>query len=142
MWGDIIITFLIALITSYVATPYTIRLARKVKAVDYPTDERKIHKKPMPRLGGIAVIVSFLLSTIYLIIVMTIEGTIDLLREDYVKLLGFFVGIVILGLVCYFDDKKGIHPLIKLLAQVMAATVVVSSGIVIDRIGFLNIERR
>lgn len=50
MWGDIAIAFLLAFITSFVITPYTIRLARKVGAVDRPKDERKIHKKLMPRL--------------------------------------------------------------------------------------------
>ena len=45
MWGDIAITFLLAFITAYVFTPYSIRLARKVKALDKPKDNRKIHKK-------------------------------------------------------------------------------------------------
>ena len=45
MWGDIAITFLLAFITTYVFTPYSIRLARKVKALDIPKDKRKIHKK-------------------------------------------------------------------------------------------------
>ena len=36
MWGDIAITFLLAFITTYVFTPYSIRLARKVKALDIP----------------------------------------------------------------------------------------------------------
>ncbi len=61
MWGDIAITFLLAFITTYVFTPYSIRLARKVKALDIPKDKRKIHKKIMPRLGGIAIVAGFLL---------------------------------------------------------------------------------
>lgn len=59
MWGDIAIAFLLAFITAYVITPYTIRLAKKVGALDIPKDSRKIHKKPMPRLGGLAVITGF-----------------------------------------------------------------------------------
>ena len=50
MWGDIAITFLLAFITTYVFTPYSIRLARKVKALDIPKDKRKIHKKIITRL--------------------------------------------------------------------------------------------
>ena len=65
MWGDIAIAFLLAFITAFVMTPYTIRLAKKVGAVDVPED-RRVNKKPMPRLGGIAVISGFLISTIYL----------------------------------------------------------------------------
>ena len=49
MWGDIAIAFLLAFITAFVITPYTIRLAIKVGAVDVPSD-RRVNKKPMPRL--------------------------------------------------------------------------------------------
>ena len=67
MWGDIAIAFLLAFITAYVITPYTIRLAKKVGAVDIPND-RRVNKKPMSRLGGLAVIAGFLVSVSYLII--------------------------------------------------------------------------
>ena len=135
MWGDIAITFLLAFITTYVFTPYSIRLARKVKALDIPKDKRKIHKKIMPRLGGIAIVAGFLVSAIYLIIAMIIEKKLDIFANNYyIKLIGFFIGIVILELFCYFDDTKGIRPIIKLIGQIMAATVVVASGIVIDKI--------
>lgn len=39
MWGDIAIAFLLAFITAFVITPYSIRLAKKVGAVDYPMIE-------------------------------------------------------------------------------------------------------
>ena len=47
MWGNITIAFLLAFITSFVITPYTMRLAHKVGAIDFP-GERKIHNKPIP----------------------------------------------------------------------------------------------
>lgn len=52
MWGDIAIAFLLAFITAYVVTPYTIRFANKIGAIDIPKDKRKIHKVAMPRLRG------------------------------------------------------------------------------------------
>ena len=72
MWGDIAIAFLLAFITAFVITPYTIRIAKKVGAVDMPED-RRVNKKPMPRLGGLAVISGFLISAVYLVISMYIE---------------------------------------------------------------------
>lgn len=54
MWGDIAIAFLLAFITAYVITPYTIRFANKIGALDIPKDQRKIHKSPMPRLRWIS----------------------------------------------------------------------------------------
>ena len=49
MWGDIAIAFLLAFITTFVVTPHTMRLAKKVGAIDIPND-RRVNKKPMPRL--------------------------------------------------------------------------------------------
>lgn len=132
MWGDIVIAFLLAFITAFVITPYTIRLAKKVGAVDLPED-RRVNKKPMPRLGGLAVMAGFLVSAIYLVITMKIENKIDFAAEGlYKKIIGFFLGAAILGITCFVDDVKGIKPLVKLAGQTLAAIVVVSSGILID----------
>lgn len=49
MWGDIVIAFLLAFITAFIITPHTMRLAKKVGAIDLPND-RRVNKKPMPRL--------------------------------------------------------------------------------------------
>lgn len=132
MWGDIAIAFLLAFITAFVITPYTIRLAQKVGAVDYPND-RRINKKPMPRLGGLAVIAGFMVSAIYLIITMSIEKKVNFAEEGLNrKLMGCLLGAIILGITCYIDDVKDIKPLVKLAGQVIAAIVVVSSGVLID----------
>ena len=132
MWGDIAIAFLLAFITAFVATPYTIRLARKVGAVDIPND-RRINKKTMPRLGGLAVIAGFLISEIYLVVSMILENKINFLDDNLnTKLLGILSGVVVLGIVCYIDDVKNIKPLVKLTGQLVAAMIVVASGVVIN----------
>lgn len=135
MWGDIAIAFLLAFITAFVITPHTMRLAKRVGAIDIPND-RRVNKKPMPRLGGLAVIAGFFVSVIYLLITTSIEGKINLFDGDnyYIKLIGFFSGIIILGLVCYIDDVKGIPSLVKLAAQIIAAVIVVACGIRIEDI--------
>lgn len=136
MWGDIAVAFLLAFITAYVITPYTIRFARKVGALDIPKESRKIHKKPMPRLGGIAVIIGFCVSVVYLLTVMSIEETINLFGPEqyYIKLIGFFAGLVILSAFCFIDDLKNINPFVKLLGQTLAAFIVTLCGIRINRI--------
>lgn len=135
MWGDIAIAFLLAFITTFVVTPHTMRWAKKVGAIDIPND-RRVNKKPMPRLGGLAVISGFFVSIIYLLISTSIEGKINLFGEEayYVKLIGYVVGIIILGITCYIDDVKGIPSWIKLIAQIIAAIIVVASGIRIENI--------
>lgn len=136
MWGDIAVAFLLAFITAYVITPYTIRFAKKVGALDFPKETRKIHSKPMPRLGGLAIIVGFVVSVIYLLLVMSVENTINLFGADnyYIKLTGFLIGLIILGIFCFIDDIKNINPLIKLCGQIIAAIIVASSGILINKV--------
>ena len=135
MWGDIAIAFLLAFITTFVVTPHTMRLAKKVGAIDIPND-RRVNKKPMPRLGGLAVISGFLISIIYLFITTSIEGKLDLFASEnyYIKMIGFFAGIVVLGITCYIDDVKGIPSLVKLAAQIIASIIVVACGIRIENI--------
>ena len=139
MWGDIAIAFLIAFITAFVLTPYTMRLAKKVGAIDIPND-RRVNKKPMPRLGGLAVICGFLMSTVYLLIVMNLEKSVNLFGEEQylLKLLGFFIGIAILGITCFIDDSKGIPSWAKLIMQIASAAIVVACGIRIENIHILN----
>ncbi len=135
MWGDIAIAFLLAFITAFVLTPYTMRLAKKVGAIDIP-DDRRVNKKPMPRLGGLAVICGFLVSTIYLLIIMNLEKTIDLFGpEQYgIKIVGFLLGILVLGIVCFIDDSKGVPSWVKLIAQIVSAGIIVASGIRIENV--------
>lgn len=136
MWGDISIAFLLAFITSYVITPYTIRLAKRIGAIDNPKNSRKIHTIPMPRLGGLSIIAGFAISVIYLLTVMNIEKTISIIGlSDYAnKLIGIFIGIIVLVIFCFFDDWKGIKPYVKLIGQILAAGIIIYSGIQIDKI--------
>ena len=142
MWGDIAIAFVLAFVVTFVATPYTIKIAKKVGAVDIPKDERRMHKKSMPKFGGPAVILGFLVSTIYLLIVMSMEKTINLfgLEEYWKKLLGFLVGIGIISAFCVVDDIKTIKPITKLIGQVLAGIAAVIAGIRIEGVTlpFLN----
>jgi len=135
MWGDIAIAFVLAFITTFVITPYTIKLANKVGAVDTPKDERKVHKVTMPRLGGLAIIAGFIVSIIYLLIILSVENEINLLVDNNnMKLLGFLIGGLIIAVVGFIDDLKDLPPLVKLLAQILVAVVVVSFGLKIENI--------
>ena len=138
MWGDVAIAFLLAFIVTFMATPYTIKIAHKVGAVDVPKDERRMHKKAMPKFGGPAVILGFLVSVIYLLIVMSMESTISLNgTEKYgMKLLGMFLGIVVLSITCIIDDIKTIKPITKLTGQIIAAIIAVAFGV---RIGDIDL---
>lgn len=65
---------------------------------------------------------------------MNYEHTIDLFGTEnyYIKLIGFFIGIIILEITCYIDDVKGVPNIVKLLAQIVAGIIVVMAGIRIE----------
>lgn len=133
MWGDTIIAFLLAFITAFMVTPKTIKLAKRLGAVDSPKDERRINKVTMPRLGGVGVLAGFFVSISYLLISLTLEKQINLVEGNYhLKLCGFFIGVFIIAITCFIDDIRGVSAVIKLIAQIIAACVVVASGIRID----------
>lgn len=142
MWGNIAIAFLLAFIMALIATPYSIKIANKIGAVDVPKDDRRMRKKPMPKLGGIAVIAGFLVSVIYLLSVMSIEGSIDLFGEEeyFRKLIGLFLGIIIITITGIIDDVKDLKPYQKLLGQIFAAIAVVVFGVKIDEINIVALS--
>lgn len=136
MWGNIAIAFLLAFIVAFMATPYTIKIANKIGAVDIPKDKRRMHTKKMPKFGGPAVILGFLVSMIYLIIVMSIEGSLDLFTEQQYgkKLLGVLLGIVAIAITGIIDDIKTLRPWQELIGQVIAAIIVVTFGTQIEHL--------
>ena len=131
MWGNIAIAFILAFVVTFVSTPYTIKIAKKIGAVDVPKDERRAHKRAIPKFGGPAVILGFLVSTIYLLVVLSVEHSIDLfgVQEYWKKLLGFLMGILVISAFCIVDDIKDIKPITKLTGQIIGAIFVIASGI-------------
>lgn len=125
---NILITFVLAALTSAILTPITIKLAYKVGAVDIPKDARRIHSKTMPRMGGLAFILGFFVSIIY----MLLTGGI----ADTTNLFGFFIGLAIIASVGFLDDVYQLKAWQKLIAQMVAAIVVIASGL---RICYINI---
>lgn len=136
MWGNIAIAFLLAFIVAFMATPYTIRIANKIGAVSIEEGKRRMHKKSMPKFGGPAVILGFIVSVIYLLIVMSMEGSINLFADEEYgkKLLGMLLGIIVISITCIIDDIKPIRPIMKLTGQLLAAIIVVYFGVRIDDI--------
>lgn len=134
MWGNIAISFLLAFIVSFMVTPYSIKIAEKIGAIDIPKDDRRMRKKSIPKLGGLAVITGFAISLIYLISVMNIEGSINLFDENlyFKKLIGVGIGVIIITITGVIDDTKTLKPLQKLFGQVLAAIIAVAFGIQIS----------
>ena len=93
--------------------------------------------------GGIGVIAGFVVSITYLIIVMSIEGSINLFGEEqYIqKLIGFLLGALVIIITCFIDDIKGISPLAKLSGQILAAIICLKFGLKIEHINIPFFDR-
>lgn len=115
LWGPFIAAFIVAA----AATPLAIWAAPRIGAMDIPRDERRVHKKPMPRFGG---------SAIYLGI-MTALAIFALDHKDIQSIMVGCTLIFILGLI---DDLKDLRPLVKLGGQIVCAAVVYTMGIRIE----------
>ena len=111
----LILTFVVAFVFSFAATPIAYRLAFKVGAVDVPKDKRRMHKKPTPRIGGIAIIFGFLVA-ICCFGRMTRELT------------AMLVGGAIIAVMGFVDDCKNLDAKLKFVIQIIAALVVMIGG--------------
>ena len=110
--------FAAALIVAFLVMPAVIFLARKTGAMDAP-NARKVHKKPVPRIGGLGIYAGFMASIIFVAVKFGLDG------EQLKEIVGLlFSGslIVALGLV---DDYKNLPARVKLLGQIVAAIVLV-----------------
>ena len=113
--GTIIAAFAVAAVLSYFFTPPVKNFAHKVGAIDVPKDARRMHKKPIPRLGGLAIYGGFLCSIL-------IFGQLD--ETMLCVLLGAAI-IVALGI---FDDVLALGAKLKFVVQIVAAAIPVCIG--------------
>lgn len=113
--GTIIAAFAVAAVLSYFFTPSVKNFAHKVGAIDVPKDARRMHKKPIPRLGGLAIYGGFLCSIL-------IFGQLD--ETMLCVLLGAAI-IVALGI---FDDVLALGAKLKFVVQIVAAAIPVCIG--------------
>ena len=104
-------------VAAYGFTPLTKRLALHLDIVDRP-NQRKIHREPIPLLGGLAIYLAFVLA----VLLFT--------PADYLLEFGAVVaGSLWLALVGYYDDRYGMQPLTKFSAQIIAGAVLILAGI-------------
>ena len=116
-----IIALIIALSVSFVATPLMIRLAKLVGAIDVPRDNRRVHKIPTPRLGGLAIFLGFMAGLLYLV-------------EIDSRMFGVLIGAAIIVTLGFFDDINPLPAKFKFAVQVAAAAIAIHSGVLIPRV--------
>ncbi|CCQ94703.1 putative undecaprenyl-phosphate N-acetylglucosaminyl 1-phosphate transferase [[Clostridium] ultunense Esp] len=118
---NIIVPFIISVAISLFMTPVARKLAIKLGAVDIPKDERRVHNKPMPLMGGLAIYIAILVSSL---VFLPIDKT----------LVSIIIGGSIICISGIIDDIKGLSPKAKLVFQVIASIVLIIGDVKIDAI--------
>ncbi|APH03564.1 glycosyltransferase family 4 protein [Bacillus weihaiensis] len=117
-----IIAFCISLIVTLITTPIVKHIAVKYGFVDKP-DHRKVHQSLMPRLGGLAIVFGVIAGFIYL-------------KPQIPNIVPASIGALIILAIGILDDKYTLSAKVKFIGQILAASIVVFSGIDIDFITF------
>lgn len=111
--------FIVAGLCAAAVSPISIWLAPKIGAMDIPKDKRRVHNKPMPRFGGMAIYVAIMVG-------LAVYGLSD--RGIIPAMVGCTL-IYILGII---DDLRGMRPIVKFGGQVIAGIVVFAMGLRIE----------
>lgn len=117
MRGHLVAILAAAILVAGGAVPLLRRLAFRLAIVDAPA-ARKLHTNPMPLLGGVAIYAAVVLS------LLLYPG-----RRELEQLGGILVGATWVSLWGLWDDRRPLHPALKLASQLVAALLLIAAGV-------------
>ncbi len=122
----LVVSFCLALLV----TPLATRFARRFDLVDRPSG-RKIHEKPIPRIGGVAIFFAF-----FAPFTGTLIYTNDLIAKIHSEPALFLValGAAIVFLMGLADDLFRLHPMFKFAVQILSASLAYAGGLIISQL--------
>ncbi len=120
---EYLFVFLVALVTTYLSVPLMRMIAVRTGAYT-PVRDRDVHSVPIPRLGGVAILVGYAAATL-------VAARLPFLKQVFAtdELIGVLVGGAIVCLVGAVDDIRELDPLTKLAGQLVAAAVIALAGV-------------
>jgi UDP-GlcNAc:undecaprenyl-phosphate/decaprenyl-phosphate GlcNAc-1-phosphate transferase len=119
---DALFAFLVAGLVTMLLVPLTIKLARRLGAIDVP-NERSLHELPTPKLGGLAILAGVL-----------VAGLIWLPWEGESR--AILIGAVVVTAVGVLDDVFDLPPALKLLGQTAGVVIPVAAGVTVEDFTF------
>jgi UDP-GlcNAc:undecaprenyl-phosphate/decaprenyl-phosphate GlcNAc-1-phosphate transferase len=124
------VAFVLSMLCATVLTPLVRRLAHSRGFLDHALSSRKIHGRPIPRLGGIAIVIGFYVPMLALTLFPTGVGELFLAQRNHV--IGLFVGGLAIALLGLYDDLRGAGAGRKFLVQFAVAGGLYYLGFRID----------
>ena len=123
----LIIVGTLSLILCLFLTPLCREAALKLKFVDIPDGVRKLHRRPIPRIGGVAILLSYAGSIALMLAISPLRATISIQHKDLLwSLIPAVTVVFVIGLI---DDLITLKPWQKLIGQMAAAALAVSGGV-------------
>ena len=127
------VALIVAALLSYMLTPLAARLARLARAIDHPHEARRVHDSPVPRGGGLAVALTFVVVAAAALAISAAIGAVPQGRSvQAVQLGALFTGVLLAAVAGFLDDRYQIRARWQLLAQAGLAIFAVTGGITIN----------
>ena len=120
---------------SFVLTPITIRFASQLGAIDVPDADRRVHDRPIPRTGGLAVAAAFVgVGALGLIANQAFQVQLPGRPVRIAEIAALFAGVAAGALFGYMDDRLQLRARWQFIAQFALAAIVLVGGVAIDRL--------
>lgn len=121
-----------ALLIGAVVTPLVRQHAHRVGAVDYALSSRKLHTRPTPRVGGIAIVAAFF--TTFIALLCASPSAVSRFAGDAGPMAGIFAGAAGIAALGIYDDLRGASAKLKFLVQFAIAGLAYAAGFRIQAI--------
>ena len=119
MFNNYLDQIFLMVISTFVFTalimPLTIKVANHIGAIDVPKDDRRVHNKPTPKLGGLGIFIGFLFGYM-------------LFGIQSIKMNSILIGSFIIIMYGIIDDIKTLDAKYELIGQLIAASTIVFYG--------------
>jgi UDP-GlcNAc:undecaprenyl-phosphate GlcNAc-1-phosphate transferase len=124
------VAFILSMVCGTLLTPFVRRLAHRFGVLDHARSSRKIHGQPIPRLGGIAIVIAFYVPLTALFLFHSSVGGFFLAEREHA--IGLFVGGLAIALLGLYDDLRGANAWKKFLFQFAVAGFMFRMGFRFD----------
>jgi UDP-GlcNAc:undecaprenyl-phosphate GlcNAc-1-phosphate transferase len=124
------VAFILSMLCGTFLTPLVRRLAYRFGALDHARSSRKIHGHPIPRLGGVAIVVAFYAPMVGLLLLHSGVGSMFVAEREHV--IGLFAGGIIIALLGLYDDLRGANAWKKFAVQFAVAGLLFALGFRFD----------
>lgn len=115
-----ILAFIISCLSTLLLVYPIKKMAVRFNLMDIP-DKRKVHKKPIPRLGGLAIVLGTFLG-------------LSFIQPDHEYFFEYILGAIVITITGILDDKYTLRPIVKLAGQLLTTFILIYSGVIIERI--------